>query len=70
MAVRQCHGGVNLIALQQILVQTGPHSKNIHLFPAWPREKRLLKAALKNGDIAGLIVTPEGCQRDIVNCLN
>ena len=54
----QDHGGVNMIALQHMLLQTEPYSDKLHLCPAWPIEwdcsfklhapaKRLLKGKLK-----------------------
>ncbi len=76
----QCHGGVNMIALQKMLLQTDSPSGKIHLFPAWPREwdcsfklhapgKTVIQGELKNGKLLELIVTPEERRRDIVNHL-
>ena len=77
----QDHGGVNMIALQQMLLQTEPHSKKIHLFPAWPKNwdctfklhapgKTVVQGRVKDGKVAELVVTPEARKQDIVNYLN
>jgi hypothetical protein len=77
----QDHGGVNMIALQHMLLQTDPWSDKIHLFPAWPRNwdcsfklhapgKTIVQGELKNGELIGLKVTPEWRKEDIVNHLN
>lgn len=73
----QCHGGVNMTALQKMLVQTDPHSDKIHLFPAWPGDwnctfklhapgKTVIQGELKNGKLIDLKVTPETRRKDIV----
>ncbi len=75
------HGGVNMIALQHMLIQTEPWSDKIHLCPAWPKEwdcsfklhapgKTIVQGKVINGKIVDLIVTPENRRKDIVNYLN
>lgn len=76
----QCHGGVNMIALQKMLLQTDPFSATIHLFPAWPKEwdcsfklhapqRTVIQGVLKDGKLIDLKVTPESRRKDIVNHL-
>ena len=76
----QDHGGVNMIALQHMLIQTEPWSDKIHLFPAWPKEwdcsfklhapgKTIIQGKVKNGKVVDLIVIPETRRKDIVNYL-
>ncbi len=77
----QDHGGVNMIALQHMLLQTEPWSDKIHLGAAWPRDwncsfklhapgKTIVQGEIKNGEVVGLKVTPESRRKDIVNYLN
>jgi len=77
----QDHGGVNMTALQQMLIQTEPYSDKIHLFPAWPKEwdcsfklhapgKTIIQGKVKNGKVVDLKVTPQSRRKDIVNYLN
>jgi alpha-L-fucosidase 2 len=77
----QDHGGVNMIALQHMLIQTDPWSDKIHLCPAWPEEwdcsfklhapgKTLVQGRVKNGKVLDLKVTPKNRKKDIVNHLN
>jgi len=76
----QDHGGVNMIALQHMLLQTEPWSDKIHLCPAWPKDwdcsfklhapdKTSVQGEIKNGKVVGLKVTPESRRKDIVNYL-
>ena len=73
----QDHGGVNMIALQQMLVQTEPASEKIHLCPAWPNKwdcsfklhapgPTIIQGKVKAGKVVDLIVTPEARRKDIV----
>ncbi|MCK5463882.1 MAG: hypothetical protein KAI95_12725, partial [Bacteroidales bacterium] len=74
----QDHGGVNMIALQHMLLQTDPGSDKIHLGPAWPSDwdcsfklhapgKTIVQGEIINGKLVGLKVTPEVRRKDIVN---
>ena len=76
----QDHGGVNMTALQHMLIQTEPYSDKIHLCPAWPKEwdcsfklhapgKTIVQGKVKNGKVVDLIVIPETRRKDIVNYL-
>jgi hypothetical protein len=71
----QCHGNVNMRALQNMLIQSVNDS--ILLFPAWKPEWNVqfkvwapgntsVEGALKNGIITGLKVVPEHRRKDIV----
>lgn len=77
----QDHGGVNMIALQHMLIQTDPWSEKIHLFPAWPKEwdcsfrlhapgKTTVQGKLENGKLIELKVTPESRKKDIIIHIN
>jgi len=77
----QDHGGVNMIALQHMLIQTEPWSDKIHLCSAWPKEwdcsfklhapgKTIVQGKVENGKLVDLIVTPESRKKDIINYLN
>ena len=77
----QDHGGVNMTALQHMLIQSEPWSDKIHLFPAWPREwdcsfklhspdKTIVQGKLENGKLVDLKVTPESRKKDIIIYLN
>lgn len=77
----QDHGGVNMIALQHMLMQTEPYSDKIHLCPAWPKKwdcsfklhapgKTIVQGKVKNGKVVDLKVTPKARTKDIVNYLN
>jgi hypothetical protein len=80
-APNQDHGGVNMIALQHMLLQDEPGTDKIHLFPTWPKDwdcsfklhapgKTIVQGEIKNGEVVGLTVTPESRRKDIVNHLN
>lgn len=71
----QDHGGVNMRALQNMLIQT--EGKKILLFPAWPSkwdvefkvhapENTIIEGKLKNGKLSGLKVSPANREQDIV----
>ncbi len=73
----QDHGGVNMIALQQMLLQTEPSSTKIHLGPAWPKDwdcsfklhapgPTVIQGKMKAGKMLDLTVTPESRRHDIV----
>ena len=73
----QDHGGVNMIALQHMLVQTDPWSDAIHLFPAWPGEwdcsfkvhapgNTIVRGKLENGVLVELQVAPESRKQDVI----
>ena len=73
----QDHGGVNMIALQRMLMQTEPSSQKIHLCPAWPKEwdcsfklhapgPAIIQGKVKSGKVVDLIVAPESRRKDIV----
>jgi hypothetical protein len=77
----QDHGGVNMIALQHMLIQTEPYSDKIHLCPAWPKEwdcsfklhapgKTEVKGKVKNGKVVDLKVTPKSRRKDVINYLS
>ena len=77
----QCHGGVNMAALQKMLMQTDLHSDRIDLFPAWPGDwdcsfklhapgRTIIRGELKDGKLVDLAVTPESRRKDIVNHLS
>jgi len=70
------HGGSGMIGLQEMLMYTCPEAK-ILLFAAWPREwdvhfklhapqQTVVEAALKNGQITLIKVTPASRIKDIV----
>jgi alpha-L-fucosidase 2 len=74
----QCHGGVNMRALQNMLIQTD--GKKILMFPAWPEkwdvefkvhapENTTIEGKLENGKLINLKVTPSEREKDIVNYL-
>lgn len=74
----QDHGGVNMRALQNMLIQTD--GKKILLFPAWPKKwdvefkvhapgNTTIEGELKNGKLIGLKVAPENRNKDIINYL-
>jgi alpha-L-fucosidase 2 len=76
----QDHGGVNMIALQHMLMQTEPSSDKIHLCPAWPKDwdcsfklhaprKTTVQGEIKKGKVINLIVTPKSRAKDIINHL-
>ena len=73
----QDHGGVNMITLQQMLMQTESYSEKIHLCPAWPKEwdcsfklhapgKTIVQGKVKSGKVVDLLVIPESRMKDIV----
>lgn len=73
----QDHGGVNMIALQQMLIQTDPASDKIHLCAAWPREwdvsfklhapgATIIEGKVRSGTVVDLIVTPPSRMKDLV----
>ena len=77
----QDHGGVNMIALQHMLIQTEPSSDKIHLCPAWPKDwdcsfklhvcgNTTVQGRVINGEVVNLIVIPELRKKDIINYLN
>ncbi|MDD2598898.1 MAG: hypothetical protein PHO37_06715 [Kiritimatiellae bacterium] len=70
----QCHGAVNMIALQQMLVQNV--GDRILLFPAWPTEwdvtfkvyaphQTIIEGELRSGIITRLKVTPSSRYQDV-----
>jgi hypothetical protein len=73
----QDHGGVNMIALQQMLMQTDPASAKVHLCPAWPKDwdcsfklhapgRTVVQGTVRSGKVVDLVVTPESRKKDIV----
>ena len=77
----QDHGGVNMIALQQMLLQTDPASDKIHLCAAWPGEwdasfklhapgETIVEGKIRSGKLVDLIVTPPSRMKDVVIHLN
>ena len=73
----QDHGGVNMIALQQMLMQTEPTSGKIHLCPAWPKAwdcsfklhapgQTIVEGKVRNGKLVDLVVTPETRRKDLI----
>lgn len=76
----QTHGGVNMIALQKMLIQTEPSSDKIHLAPAWPIDwnctfklhapkQTIVQGEIKNGEVINLVVTPKSREKDVINYL-
>jgi hypothetical protein len=76
----QDHGGVNMIALQNMLLQTEADSDQLHLFPAWPKAwdcsfklhapgQTIIQGELRHGKLVDLRVTPASRLKDIVNHL-
>jgi alpha-L-fucosidase 2 len=74
----QCHGGVNMITLQHMLLQTEPYSEKLHLCPAWPRnwdcsfklhapDQTIVQGEVRNGKLVDLVVTPASRKKDILN---
>lgn len=72
------HGGVTMIALQMMLLQTD--GDKILLFPAWPSDwdvdfrlhapkGTVVRARLQNGKLEELEITPPERARDVVNYL-
>jgi hypothetical protein len=70
----QCHGGVAVRALQNMLIQT--EGDDILLFPAWPKEwdvkfkvwapgQTSVEGELKNGELLNLKVVPESRKKDV-----
>ena len=73
----QDHGGVNMIALQHMLIQTEASSNTIHLLPAWPKDwdadfklhapqKTIIEGRVKGGKLVHLEVSPESRKSDVV----
>jgi alpha-L-fucosidase 2 len=73
----QDHGGVNMITLQQMLMQSDPASPKIHLCPAWPKDwdcsfklhapgQTIIQGKVRSGKIVDLVVTPESRRKDMV----
>lgn len=71
----QDHGGVNMIALQSMLVQSD--KEKILLFPAWPKDwdvdfklhapyNTVIEGVVKDGEIEKLKVIPESRRKDII----
>lgn len=71
----QCHGGINMIILQNMLMQ--PVGEKILLLPAWPKEwnvqfklhapqNTVVEGEYRDGKIQELKVTPESRRKDIV----
>jgi hypothetical protein len=74
----QDHGGVNMIALQQMLMQTDPSSNKIHLCPAWPKAwdcsfklhapgQTTVQGKVRNGKVVDLVVTPSARMKDVID---
>jgi hypothetical protein len=74
------HGGVNMSALQKMIVQTEADSDNLHLFAAWPRNwdcsfkmhapgQTIIQGEVRQGKLLDLRVTPASRLKDIVNHL-
>ena len=70
----QCHGNVNMRALQNMLIQDV--DGKIHLFPAWPKEwnvdfklyapfNTIVEGSVKQGEIVKLRVDPEYRRNDV-----
>ena len=70
----QCHGNVNMRALQNMLIQDV--DGKIHLFPAWPQEwnvdfklyapfNTIVEGSVKQGEIVKLRVDPEYRRNDV-----
>lgn len=73
----QCHGGVCMNALQQMLLQWD--GDKIYLFPAWPDcwdadfklhapLQTTVECVYRAGRIVSLKVTPESRRKDVVDC--
>ena len=73
----QDHGGVLMKALQAMLLQSDPYSKNIYLLPAWPKhwnvsfrlhapQRTIIECTYGNGEIVSLRVSPESRRSDVV----
>ena len=73
----QCHGGVCMNVLQQMLLQWD--NEKIYLMPAWPDQwdaefklhapyNTVVECVYRAGRIASLKVSPEGRIKDIVDC--
>lgn len=73
----QCHGGVMILALQQMLLQSDPPSREILLLPAWPKEwdvnfklhapnNTTVEGVYRAGKMEQLKVTPESRRKDII----
>lgn len=74
----QCHGGVSLMTLQSMLLQSS--GRKIYLFPAWPKDwdvqfklhalyRTTVEAELRNGKVTSLKVTPASRAEDVVMML-
>ncbi len=75
----QDHGGVSMIALQKMLMQTDDGS--IRLFPAWPKtwdvefklhapDNTTVEGVCQAGQLTGLKVTPDKKRLTIINTFN
>jgi len=73
----QCHGGVNMITLQQMLIQTDASSNKIHLLPAWPKDwdvdfklhvpqKTIVTGTVKDGKLVLWNVQPASRKKDVI----
>ncbi len=73
----QDHGGVLMKALQAMLLQPDPYSRNIYLLPAWPKswnvdfklhapQNTVITCKYRDGEIVRLKVVPESRRRDVV----
>ena len=74
------HGGVNMSALQKMLLQTEVDSDKLHLFPAWPKAwdcsfklhapgQTIIQGEVRQGNLVDMRVTPASRLKDIVNHL-
>jgi hypothetical protein len=75
----QCHGGINMTALQKMLLQTDLPGigRRIYLLPAWPKDwdcdfklhapyQTVVEGKVVAGKLKTLKVTPESRRKDIV----
>lgn len=73
----QGHGGVTMLAVQQMLLQTDPPSRDILLLPVWPKgwnvdfklhapEQTTIKGRVQDGKVVRLKLHPESRRNDVV----
>jgi len=77
----QDHGGVNMIALQKMILQTEANTDKIHLLAAWPKDwdvkfklhapkNTVIQGEVKNGKLINLQVTPASRKKDVEDYLD